>query len=75
MEKNEDITGYIVDKNISIAGSVDGSKENYREAIEFISSNKNRFPFKDLITGIGSPENIDKIAKKDKNEIKYIIKW
>lgn len=75
MEKNEDITGYIVDKNISIAGSVDGSKENYREAIEFISSNKNRFPFKDLISGIGSPENIDKIAKKDKDEIKYIIKW
>ncbi len=75
MEKNQDITGYIVDKNLTIAGSVDGSKENYREAIEFITSNKNRFPFRDLITGIGSPESIDKITKKDRDEIKYIIKW
>lgn len=75
IQKNEDLTGYIVDKNISVAGSVDGSKENYREAIEFLSSYKNKFPFKDMITGIGTPENVDKINQKGGDEIKYIIKW
>ncbi len=75
MSRNEDITGYLVDKNVSLAGSVDGSKENYREAIEFISSYRNKFPFSEMITGIGSPSEIEKINKKESEEIKYIIKW
>jgi len=70
-----DIIGEIVDKNLSICGSVDGAKIHYNEAVEFIENYGKRFGLESIITGVYEPEDLDIFTKKEKGEIKKVIKW
>ncbi|WP_337860121.1 alcohol dehydrogenase catalytic domain-containing protein [Ferroplasma sp.] len=68
---------YIVEHNIVIAGSVDGSKKHYLDAIKYL--NKWKYmpgsAVKYLITGIFSPDETEIFMKKPIEEIKSVIKW
>lgn len=68
---------YIVEHNIVIAGSVDGSKKHYMDAIAHLNKWKHTSggALKKLITGIYSPEETEIFLKKPAEEIKSVIKW
>jgi glucose/galactose 1-dehydrogenase (NADP+) len=70
-----DVLGNIVDKNIALAGSVDGAKIHYVEAISFIESRGNFMGLRKIITGKYHPEDLDIFKKKEKGEIKKVIVW
>jgi threonine dehydrogenase-like Zn-dependent dehydrogenase len=74
IEKGEFITK-IVDKNLSIAGSEDGSKLHYIQASNYLENYAPKQNIKNLITGIYKPEDIWILKEKPKDEIKSIIKW
>ncbi len=72
----EDID-YIIERNISMVGSVDGAKKHYFDALKFIEkwSHVQNSVINNLITGTYSPENTEIFQKKPEGEIKSIIKW
>ncbi len=65
----------IVDRNISIVGSVDGAKEHYAEAIRFMSAHGSAMRMDRVITGRYEPEDLKVFAEKEEQEIKKVISW
>lgn len=65
----------IVDKNITIAGVEDGSKNHYIQAAKFLSDYKNKYYLDDIITAELEPKDTWIFSKKPEDEIKSIIKW
>lgn len=72
---NYEITGNIVDRNVALAGSVDGAKVHYAKAIEFIKDNGQSSGLDKIITGIYRPEEVHIFKEKEKDEIKKVIDW
>jgi len=76
---NKDFITDIVDKNLLVAGSTDGSKQNYVEAVNFIEENGMRLGFNILITKyfkfqeLESMDLVKFFTEKEKNEIKKVI--
>ncbi|BAB60190.1 glucose 1-dehydrogenase [Thermoplasma volcanium GSS1] len=72
----EDID-YIVERNITIAGSVDAAKIHYVQALDSLSNWYHRHPqtIKDIITYEAKPEETNIFFQKPKGEIKTVIKW
>jgi len=66
---------YIIERNITIAGSVDGSKNHYLKAINYLQKWNYSSVVKNLITGIYKPEDRSIFMKKPAEEIKSLIKW
>ncbi len=72
----EDID-HIVERNITIAGSVDAAKIHYMKALDYLSK-WNRMHgdiMKTIITAYFSPGETDVFTKKPDGEIKSVIKW
>lgn len=68
---------YIVERNITIMGSVDGSRIHYERALQDISRWKHQYgsALDDMITSRVSPENTDVFLHKTQGEIKTVIDW
>ncbi len=68
----------VVEKNVTIIGTVDGAKEHYIRALNYLSSWKDSYPgvLKSMITAVVQPEEaIPILAEKPKGEIKSVIRW
>ncbi|ARD85088.1 glucose-1-dehydrogenase [Ferroplasma acidiphilum] len=78
---NSQLTGndlnYIIEHNIAISGSVDGSKKHYMDAIGYLEKWRSSSGgiINKLITGIYKPEDTEIFRAKPPEEIKSIIKW
>ena len=72
----EDID-YIIERNITLAGSVDGSKIHYLKAVEYLEkwNYSEGSVIKNLITGEYKPDDTSIFLKKPAEEIKSLIKW
>ncbi|AAT43655.1 glucose/galactose 1-dehydrogenase [Picrophilus oshimae] len=72
----EDID-YIIERNISLVGSVDGAKRHYLRAVEYLEkwNYSEGSVINRLITGVFEPEDVSIFTKKPENEIKSVIKW
>lgn len=67
---------YIVERNITIAGSVDAAKIHYIQALEYLKKWKySSGHIESLITGEFSPDFTDLFRKKQEDEIKSVISW
>ena len=68
---------YIVEHNITIGGSVDGSKKHYLNAIQHLEkwNYSEGGAVNKLITGIYDPEDTGIFMEKPLDEIKSLIKW
>ncbi len=68
---------YIVERNITIAGSVDAAQVHYYQALEYIRKWRYVYgkAFASMITGVYSPEETDIFSRKPAEEIKSVIKW
>ncbi len=67
---------YIIERNITIAGSVDAAKIHYFKALEYLRKWKyTTGEIESLITGEFAPDYTDLFSKKPDNEIKSIIAW
>ncbi|WP_393972214.1 glucose 1-dehydrogenase [Oxyplasma meridianum] len=68
---------YIIEKNITLLGSVDGARNHYFMALEHLR--KWRYVYgdrmKEFITKKISPSDIDIFTNKPENEIKTVIDW
>jgi len=68
----------LIEKNVTIMGTVDGSKSHYIEALTYLSSWKEMFPgaLEDMITQEAAPQDsIAALNTKVPGEIKRVIKW
>ncbi|MGC9191861.1 MAG: glucose 1-dehydrogenase [Conexivisphaera sp.] len=68
----------VVEKNITVVGTVDGAKEHYIRALGYLSSWKDSFPgvLQSMVTGIVRPEEaIPVLREKPPGEVKTVIKW
>jgi aldose 1-dehydrogenase [NAD(P)+] len=68
----------LVERNVTIMGTVDGSKSHYIEALNYLSAWSVMFPgvLEDIITQEAGPEDsIAALNTKVTGEIKRIIKW
>lgn len=65
----------LVDKNTSVAGSTDGAKEHYREAIQFLGNYGGKYSLRKIITGTYRPDELHIFKEKEKGEIKKVIAW
>lgn len=72
---NYDVLENIVDRNVLLAGSVDGAKAHYAQAIDFIESHGKSVGLDKIITGKYQPEELRIFTEKEKNEIKKVIAW
>jgi len=79
---SEGLTGQdvidVVERNITIVGTVDGAKEHYIRALSYLSSWKDSFPgvLKSMITSVVKPEDsIDALTARPGGEIKTVIGW
>ena len=72
---NYDVLEKLVDRNIVVAGSVDGAKSHYAEAIKFIETNGKTTGMSRLITGRYGPEDLKIFTEKENQEIKKVIAW
>jgi glucose/galactose 1-dehydrogenase (NADP+) len=72
----EDID-YIIERKISMVGSVDGAKKHYFDALRYLEkwSHSQNSVINKLLTGTYSPENTEIFLNKPEAEIKSIIKW
>ncbi|MGC8644847.1 MAG: alcohol dehydrogenase catalytic domain-containing protein [Thermoplasmata archaeon] len=70
-----DVLEGIVDKNVIMAGSVDGARIHYHEAVEFIERYGKETSLERMITGVYEPEETGIFTEKEKGEIKKVIKW
>jgi glucose/galactose 1-dehydrogenase (NADP+) len=68
---------YIVERNITIAGTVDAAKKHYLQAIEYLTKWHYTYGEKleKVITAKFSPENTAIFMAKQKNELKSVIAW
>jgi glucose/galactose 1-dehydrogenase (NADP+)/aldose 1-dehydrogenase [NAD(P)+] len=68
---------YIVERNITIAGSVDAAKKHYLQAIEYLTKWHCIYGEKleNVITAKFPPENTAIFASKQKDELKSVIQW
>lgn len=67
---------YIIERNITIAGSVDAAKVHYFKALEYLRKWKyTSSGIESLITGEFAPDYTDLFFKKSANEIKSVIAW
>ncbi|MGC8515414.1 MAG: glucose 1-dehydrogenase [Thermoplasmata archaeon] len=68
---------YIVERNITIAGSVDAAKKHYLQAIEYLTKWHCTYGenLENVITAKFSPENTAIFAAKQKDELKSVIEW
>ena len=68
---------YIIERNISIVGSVDGSRIHYEEAIQDITRWKHQYhdALETMITEKVAPEHTEIFTRKPSNEIKTVIDW
>jgi glucose/galactose 1-dehydrogenase (NADP+) len=68
---------YIVERNITVMGSVDGSRIHYEKALQDISRWKHQYgsALDDMITSRVSPEQTDIFLHKSSGEIKTVIDW
>lgn len=67
---------YIIERNITIAGSVDAAKIHYIQALEYLRKWKYiSGDIEHLITGEFSPDYTELFSKKPDNEIKSVIAW
>lgn len=67
----------LIEKNVLIYGSVDGSKAHYIKALEYIESWHYKYgsAFDSIITGRYPPEHKEIYYKKPPNEVKSVIAW
>jgi len=68
----------LVEKNVTVMGTVDGSKSHYIEALNYLSSWKGMFPgvLEGMITQEAGPEDsVAALKTKAPGEIKRIISW
>lgn len=67
----------IVEKNIVVLGSVDGSKKHYMDAVRQLSAWRKCRPdaMKQMITGRFRPENTGILLARQPGEIKSVISW
>ena len=72
----EDID-FIVERNITLAGSVDAAKIHYLKGLDYLSKWNRRYNgiMKKMITNTFKPGDIDLFSKKPVGEIKSVIKW
>lgn len=68
---------HIVERNITIAGSVDAAKKHYFQAIEYITKWRYTYGKKleDVITGRFEPEQVEIFDRKQTDELKSVIRW
>lgn len=78
---NATITGadidFIVERNITMAGSVDAARVHYIKALDYLSKWHRKYGdiLKDMITGYYKPGNLEQFMKKPDGEIKSVIRW
>lgn len=72
---NYEVLENVVDRNVAIVGSVDGSKAHYAEAISFMENHGKSMKMDRIITGKHQPEDLKMFTEKDENEIKKVIVW
>lgn len=72
----EDID-YIIERNITLAGSVDAARIHYMRALDYLSKWKRRHgeAMDKIITGYFKPGDIDLFENKPSGEIKSVIRW
>ncbi|MGC8608849.1 MAG: glucose dehydrogenase, partial [Thermoplasmata archaeon] len=72
----EDID-YIVERNITIVGSVDAAKIHYIRALDYLSEWYHRHgdAMKEMITHEARPDETGIFFQKQAGEIKTVIKW
>ncbi len=78
--KPSTITGididYIVERNITLAGSVDAAKVHYYRALDYLEEWSFTIPeIGNMITGEYDPNNVKIFTQKGPGEIKSIIRW
>ena len=68
---------YIVERNITIAGTVDAAKKHYIQAIEYLTKWHAMYGEKleNVITEKFPPENTSIFTSRQKDEIKSVIEW
>ncbi|MCL4335073.1 MAG: alcohol dehydrogenase catalytic domain-containing protein [Candidatus Thermoplasmatota archaeon] len=66
---------HIVERNITIAGSVDAAKVHYIRAVKYLKRWFKSLPVESIITGEYRPEYTEIFKKKPEDEIKSVIKW
>ena len=68
---------YLVERNITIAGSVDAAKKHYFQAIEYLTKwhYTHGRKLEDVITGKFSPDNVQIFTQKQPDELKSVIQW
>lgn len=68
---------HIVERNITIAGSVDAARIHYIKALNYLSKWKKQYGnvLNDMITGYYKPGDLDLFRKKPDGEIKSVIRW
>ncbi len=68
---------YIIERNITILGSVDGSRIHYEKAIQDITRWKHQYhgALETMITEKVTPEHTEIFTKKPSDEIKTVIDW
>lgn len=68
---------YIIERNISVIGSVDGSRIHYEKALQDLTRWKHQYgtSLDDMITSKVTPDRTDIFTKKPSDEIKTVIDW
>lgn len=68
---------YIIERNISVIGSVDGSRIHYERALQDLTRWNHQYgnSLRDMITSKVSPDRTDIFTKKPADEIKTVIDW
>ncbi|MHB8360770.1 MAG: glucose 1-dehydrogenase [Thermoplasmataceae archaeon] len=68
---------WIVERNITICGSVDAARIHYEKALDLIQKWHLYYPgmMKKMITGVFKPEETTLFTTKPQGEIKSVIKW
>ena len=68
---------YIIERNITVAGSVDGSRIHYERALQDLTRWKSQYhgALDMMITAKVKPEDTDIFTKKPSDEVKTAIDW
>lgn len=74
---NGEVLGSIVEKNLSVVGSVDGARIHYERALQDLYQWKAHYgsAMETMITSRVTPEDIGIFLKKPADEIKTVISW
>ncbi|ACP47762.1 Alcohol dehydrogenase GroES domain protein [Sulfolobus islandicus Y.N.15.51] len=77
-EVNADLITYLVENNVLLFGSVNASKRDFEEGVNYLTIWKYRYPnvLNKMITRVVKPEEASEILyTKPRGEIKTIISW